>query len=41
MVLVGDGTSKMWSRFYGLPVPERILDRLNSLAAARRQATTR
>jgi protein SCO1/2 len=41
MVLVGDGTSQMWSRFYGLPVPERILDRLNSLTAARRRATTR
>lgn len=35
MVLVGDGRSGSWSRFYGFPQPEQILARLDALQAAR------
>lgn len=36
MVLVGDARSGEWVRFYGLPSPDRILDKVVQLAAARR-----
>jgi cytochrome oxidase Cu insertion factor (SCO1/SenC/PrrC family) len=36
MILVGDGGKDRWTRFYGFPSPERILEKVNELAAARR-----
>ena len=38
MVLVGDGKSGEWSRFFGFPSAERILARVDELAAVREQA---
>ena len=38
MVLVGDGRSGEWSRFFGFPNPKRIMERVDELQAARGQA---
>lgn len=38
MVLVGDGRSGEWSRFFGFPSPARIVARVNELKAAREAA---
>ena len=38
MVLVGDGRSGEWSRFFGFPSPDRIMDQVNALQAARQTA---
>ena len=38
MVLVGDGRSGDWSRFFGFPSPDRIMDQVNALQAARQTA---
>jgi len=38
MVLVGDGRSGEWSRFFGFPSPDRIMDQVNTLQAARQTA---
>ena len=38
MVLVGDGQNGQWSRFYGFPNPDRILEQVNALQAARNVA---
>lgn len=38
MVLVGDPRTGVWERFYGFPDPERIVARVNELAAARAKA---
>ena len=35
MVLVGDGKTGEWSRFYGFPSPDRLVDQVNKLRAAR------
>jgi protein SCO1/2 len=35
MVLVGDGRTGHWSRFFGFPSPDRIIDRVKALQAAR------
>ena len=35
MVLVGDGRSGEWSRFFGFPSPNRLMDQVNTLQAAR------
>ena len=35
MVLIGDGQDGQWSRFYGFPNPDRIMERVNALQAAR------
>jgi protein SCO1/2 len=35
MVLVGDGQSGEWSRFFGFPSPDRLVDQVNALQAAR------
>ena len=35
MVLIGDGQDGQWSRFYGFPNPDRIIERVNALQAAR------
>jgi protein SCO1/2 len=35
MVLVGDARSGQWSRFFGFPSPDQIMERLNQLKAAR------
>ena len=35
MVLIGDGKSGQWSRFYGFPNPDRIVEQVNALRAAR------
>ncbi len=35
MVLIGDGQGGQWSRFYGFPNPERIMQQVNALRAAR------
>ena len=35
MVLVGDGRSGEWSRFFGFPSPDRLMDQVNTLQAAR------
>ncbi len=35
MVLVGDGRSGEWSRFFGFPNPKRIVERVDELLAAR------
>jgi len=37
-VLVGDGRSGAWTRFYGFPSPAQILAKVDDLAAARTQA---
>jgi protein SCO1/2 len=38
MVLVGDGRTGEWSRFFGFPNPDRILEQVNTLQAARQSA---
>ena len=38
MVLVGDGRSGEWSRFFGFPSPDRIMDQVNALQTARQTA---
>jgi len=38
MVLVGDARSGQWSRFFGFPSPERIVEQVNKLQAARKVA---
>ena len=35
MVLVGDGRTGEWSRFFGFPSPDRLKDQVNVLQAAR------
>lgn len=35
MVLVGDGRSGEWSRFFGFPNPDRLMKQVNTLQAAR------
>jgi protein SCO1/2 len=35
MVLVGDGRQGQWSRFFGFPSPDRILEQVDGLLAAR------
>jgi protein SCO1 len=35
MIVVGDGRSGEWTRFYGFPAPEQILAKVNALLAAR------
>jgi protein SCO1/2 len=35
MVLVGDGRTGEWSRFFGFPSPDRIMEEVNALQAAR------
>jgi protein SCO1/2 len=35
MVLVGDGQSGDWSRFFGFPSPDRLVEQVNALQAAR------
>ena len=37
-VMVGDGRSGVWTRFYGFPSPSQILAKVDDLAAARTQA---
>ncbi|HEY7585316.1 MAG TPA: SCO family protein [Candidatus Deferrimicrobiaceae bacterium] len=36
MILVGDGGKDGWTRLYGFPSPERILEKVNEISAARR-----
>ena len=38
MVLVGDGQSGEWSRFFGFPNPDRLMEQVNALQAARNVA---
>lgn len=38
MVLVGDGRSGEWSRFFGFPSPDRIMKQVDKLQAARNVA---
>ncbi len=35
MVLIGDGRDGQWSRFYGFPNPDRLIERVNAIQAAR------
>ena len=35
MVLVGDGRTGEWSRFFGFPSPDRLMQQVNTLQAAR------
>lgn len=35
MVLVGDGRTGEWSRFFGFPSPDRLMGQVNALQAAR------
>jgi protein SCO1/2 len=35
MVLVGDGRQGQWQRFFGFPSPDRIMDQVDALLAAR------
>jgi len=35
MVLVGDGQTGKWSRFFGFPNPDRLMGQVNALQAAR------
>lgn len=39
MILVGDGRSGQWARFYGFPSPDQILAQVDGLLAARHAAT--
>jgi protein SCO1/2 len=38
MVLVGDGRTGKWSRFFGFPSPDRLMDQVSALQAARETA---
>lgn len=38
MVLVGDGQTGEWSRFFGFPSPDRLVEQVNALQAARNVA---
>jgi len=38
MVLVGDGQTGEWSRFFGFPSPDRLMEQVNALQAARNVA---
>jgi len=38
MVLVGDGRTGEWSRFVGFPSPDRLMEQVNALQAARQTA---
>ena len=38
MVLVGDGRTGQWSRFFGFPSPKRIVEQVRTLQAARKAA---
>ena len=38
MVLVGDGRTGEWSRFFGFPSPDRLMEQVDALQAARNQA---
>lgn len=38
MVLVGDGRTGQWFRFFGFPNPDRLMEQVNSLQAARNVA---
>ncbi len=40
MVLVGDGRSGEWARFYGFPSPDQILAKVDELIAARKVASS-
>jgi len=39
MVLVGDGRTGEWTRSFGFPSPDRLMEQVNSLQAARTLAT--
>jgi len=39
MVLVGDGRTGEWTRSFGFPSPDRLMEQVNSLQAARTVAT--
>jgi protein SCO1/2 len=39
MVLIGDGQNGQWSRLYGFPNPDRIMEQVNALKAARNVAS--
>jgi protein SCO1/2 len=41
MVLVGDGRTGQWNRFFGFPNANRLMERVDALAAARDQETAR
>ncbi len=41
MILVGDGGKGGWTRFYGFPSPERILEKVDEISAARRSTQSR
>ncbi|MGD8931416.1 MAG: SCO family protein, partial [Chromatiales bacterium] len=38
MVLVGDGRTGAWSRLFGFPSPDRLMEQVNALQVARRHA---
>ena len=38
MVLVGDGRSGQWSRFFGFPSPDRIMEQVDALQGTRKLA---
>jgi protein SCO1/2 len=38
MVLVGDGRTGEWSRFFGFPNPDRLMEQVNVYQAARTAA---
>jgi protein SCO1/2 len=38
MVLIGDGRSGEWTRLFGFPSPDRLMEQVNALQAARRHA---
>jgi protein SCO1/2 len=37
-VLIGDGRSGEWTRLFGFPSPDRLMEQVNALQAARRHA---
>jgi protein SCO1/2 len=39
MVLVGDGRTGQWSRFFGFPSPDRIMEQVDALQATRQLAS--
>ena len=38
MVLVGDGRTGEWSRLFGFPSPERLMEQVDALQTARQRA---